>query len=199
MSEPTNLPPGAAVQSPSLTELVTRAKSGDQAALDELFRLHYPILRRLAHRRLSDRSRRDKDTDDVVQITLLRAMRGLKDFESRWENAWLSYLRQILFNYLRDEGRRAGRLPEVEEFDGDMPGTTASPLDRIVEAETLSAYQAALARLPDRQRQAVVLRIEQGLGYAEIGERLGLPTGGAARMMVKRSIARLAGMIDQRK
>lgn len=126
-------------------------------------------------------------------------MRGLKDFEARWENAWLAYLRQILFNYLRDEGRRSGRLPEVEEVDVETPANVGSPLEHMVEVETIAAYQAALARLPNNQREAVILRLEQGLGYSDIAARVGLPSGGAARMMVKRAIARLAGMIDERK
>ncbi len=133
----------------------------------------------------------------MVQITLLRAMRGLKNFEARWENAWLAYLRQILFNYLRDEGRRAGRLPEVEELDETVAGNDDSPLDQIVEIETITAYQMALAQLPDAQREAVVMRVELGFSYARIAEHLGLATSGAARMMVKRAIARLAGMIDE--
>ncbi len=181
----------------SLTELVVRAQSGDAAAMDALFRRHYPVLKRLAHRRLPDRARRDQDTDDVVQITMLRAVRGLKDFEPRWENAWLAYLRQILFNYLRDEGRRSGRLPQTEEAGEELPGPANSPLDQVVDAETITAYQAALGKLPAPQREAVIMRVEFGLGYTRIAEHLGLASRDAARMMVKRAIARLAGMIDQ--
>ena len=195
-STPRKLPGSEEGSPPSLTEIVVRAQSGDAAALDELFRRHYPVLKRLAHRRLPDRARRDQDTDDVVQITLLRAVRGLKEFEPRWENAWLAYLRQILFNYLRDEGRRSGRLPEIDELDEALPGTTATPLDHVVDNETVTAYQRALDRLSASQRSAVVMRIEHGLTYARIAERLGLASNDAARMMVKRAIARLAGMVD---
>ena len=182
---------------PSLTELVVRAQAGDDAALDALFRRHYPVLKRLAHRRLPDRARGDQDTDDVVQITLLRAVRGLKEFEPRWENAWLAYLRQILFNYLRDEGRRSGRLPGVDELDETLASPAATPLDEVVDNETVAAYQHALDRLPPSQRDAVVMRVEHGFTYARIAERLGIASSDAARMMVKRAIARLAGMVDE--
>ncbi len=133
----------------------------------------------------------------MVQITLLRAVRGLKEFEPRWENAWLAYLRQILFNYLRDEGRRSGRLPDVDELSEQLPDGTVTPLDQVVDAETLTAYQRALERLPQSQRDAVVMRVESGLSYARIAERLDIASSDAARMMVKRAIARLAGMVDE--
>ena len=181
----------------SLTELIVRAKSGNATALDALFRRHYPVLKRLAHRRLPDRARREQDTDDVVQITVLRALRGLEGFDARWENAWLAYLRQILFNYLRDEGRRSGRLPEVEALGEEQPAPSQEPLDLIVDAETMAAYQRALTRLPASQREAVIMRVELGLGYARIAKRLGIPSTDAARMMVKRAIVRLASMVNE--
>lgn len=133
----------------------------------------------------------------MVQITVLRALRGLKDFESQWENSWLAYLRQILFNYLRDEGRRSGRLPEIEALGEDLIGPDITALDDMVDAETIAAYQRALSRLPVSQREAVVMRIELGSSYSRIAEHLGAASSDAARMMVKRAVARLASMVEE--
>ena len=189
---------GANVPLESVTDLVLRARNGDAAALDELFRRYHPIIRRLAHGRLPDRVRGHAGTSDAVQITFLRALRGLKQFEPRWEDAWLVYLRQILFNYIRDEGRRAGRLPDLKVLDGisEPPDQQSSPLDELVLEETVSAYRAGLARLSTPRREAVILRLEQGWTYGKIAERLGLPSSSAARMMVKRAILSLGDLIS---
>ena len=182
----------------SVTDLVLRARNGDAAAVDELFRRYYPVIRRLAHGRLPDRVRGHGATSDAVQITFMRALRGLKDFEPRWEDAWLVYLRQILFNYIRDESRKAKRLPDFEELDGqtEPPDPQSRPLDDLVLQETIAAYRAGLAQLASPRREAVILRLEQDWSYAQIAERLGLPSEDAARMMVKRAILSLGDMIS---
>jgi len=185
----------------SIPFLIERAQNGDQEALDRLFERCYPVIRRLAHGRLPDSIRGEKDTSDLVQITFLRALRGLKGFQSRWEDAWLIYLRRILFNHLRDEVRRAKRLPEREVYpDDDGPSAIESPepapLDKAVVQERVLAYRVALMRLSPPEREAVILRLEQGERYDKIAAMLGLPSKDAARMMVNRSIARIADTVD---
>lgn len=185
----------------SIPVLIERAQRGDQTALDRLFQRSYPIMRRLAHGRLPSRLRGEKDTSDVVQITFLRALRSLKEFESNWENAWLIYMRRILFNHLRDEGRRAGRSPAQEVLPEDdsasaIEGHEPSPLEQAALQETVSAYREALARLSEPERLAVILRLEQGESHAQIAARLGLPSGDAARMLVKRTIGKVAEMVE---
>ena len=109
----------------SVTELLARAREGDALAREHLFRRHYPMLRKLAHGRLPQRSRPEKDTDDIVQLTMLRATRGFERFDARWDGAWLAYLRQILFNCLRDEYRRSARLPDHEDLEAVTRGVEA--------------------------------------------------------------------------
>lgn len=185
----------------SIAALIERAQSGDQAALDRLFQRCYPMIRRLAHGRLPDRIRAEMDTPDLVQITFLRAWRGLEKFQSRWEDGWLVYLRRILFNYLRDEGRRARRLPDREVLPhDDGPGAIESgartPHEETALRESIAAYRVALEQLAERERRAVVLRLEQGERYERIAALLGLPSSDAARMLVKRSIAKIADTVD---
>lgn len=175
----------------SVVEIVARARAGDTAAQDELLRRSYPALKRMAHGRLPLRVRGEKDTDDVVQITLIRAIRSLPGFEMRGEMAWFAYLRQILANYLRDEIRRVGRLPEHELFDETFPGDEPTPLDRLADQESLAAYERVLATLPPAPRAALVMRVEHGMRYPEIAERLGLLSSDAARMLVNRALARI--------
>ena len=98
--EPSNEGEGASPPE-SIAEMIERAQRGEQAAIDRLFRRCYPQIRRLAHGRLPGSLRGEMDTPDLVQITFLRAWRGLENFKSRWEDAWLAYLRRILIHGAR--------------------------------------------------------------------------------------------------
>jgi len=185
----------------SIAEMIERAQRGEQAAIDRLFQRCYPQIRRLAHGRLPGSLRGEMDTPDLVQITFLRAWRGLENFKSRWEDAWLAYLRRILFNYLRDEGRRSRRIPEKETLpEDDSPGAVESPeptpLEEAELREAFAAYRTALKRLTPTERDAVILRLEQGERYELIAKTLGLPSSDAARMLVKRSIGKIADIVD---
>jgi len=79
--------------------------------------------------------------------------------------------------------------PEVANDEID-PGP--SPLEEVMGAETLERYEAALARLGEEERAAVVMRVDLGCSYAEIAEALGRPSPDAARMAVGRALVRLA-------
>lgn len=173
----------------SLT-LLRRAQAGDSAALDLLCGRYLPRLRSWARGRLP--RRRDLlDTDDLVQETLLRTIQHLDAFEPRGEGALQAYLRQALLNRIRDEARRAHRRPEPAEIDGE-PAADSSPLEEAIGSEALERYEAALTRLREADREAIVARIELGCSYEELARVLGKPSPDAARMAVSRALVQLA-------
>jgi len=171
--------------------LLDRIRVGDPAAREQLHARYLPILRAWAHGRLPINARGFADTDDVVQVTLLRALRRLDKFEYRHEGAFLSYLRQGALNTMRQEIRRARRRP-TGELDDDIADDSVSVVERAIGHEALERYEAELIRLSPDQREAVILRLEFGLGYAEIAEAVGRPSPNAARMQVVRALAQLA-------
>jgi RNA polymerase sigma-70 factor (ECF subfamily) len=178
------------------TVLLERARGGDSAARDALCARFLPILSRWAHRRLPERARGLADTDDLVQVTLVRALNHMQEFEARREGAFLGYLRTILLNAVRDEIRRSKRRPEhlpLMEHDGP---SQASELERLIGRERLERYEAALAELPEGRREAVMLRLEFGYTHAEIAEALGRPSADAARVLVARGLVDLTKAMD---
>ena len=178
--------------------LLARARLGDRSALDLLAARYLALLRRWAHGRLSLRARSLVETDDLVQVTLLRALDHVKEFEPRHEGAFLAYLRRILMNQIRDEIRKASRSPVLESVPEDLPLDGPSPLQQAIGREAFEAYEAALERLPSRQQEAVVLRIEMGFTHQEVAEALELPSANAARMLVARALVGLAEVMDGR-
>jgi RNA polymerase sigma-70 factor (ECF subfamily) len=172
--------------------LVHRAHDGDQAAINELFARHLPRLQRWAHGRLPSWARGSLDTHDLVQDTFMQLLKRLDQFKPRHEGAFQGYLRQALFNRVRDEIRRVQRRGPSDELDADSPATDPSPLEEAIGQETLARYEAALARLKDDDREAIILRVELGYPYSEIVTALGKPSIAAAHMAVSRALVRLA-------
>jgi RNA polymerase sigma factor (sigma-70 family) len=182
---------------PSATAiLLTRARDGVIDARERLFERFFPVLRQWAHRRLPMGARDLNDTMDLVQITLLRALNRLEQFEARGEGAFLAYLRQILLNEIRKESNRAARRGPHETVDETLVSPHASIVDRVIGAEQIERYQRGLEQLSDEQREGVLLRLEFNYSYEQIADAVGKASPDAARMMVVRALARLAEIID---
>jgi RNA polymerase sigma factor (sigma-70 family) len=176
----------------STFELVERAKAGDRDAVDRLFARYLPALRRWASGRLPRWSRDLMETDDLVQETVIRAIKRLDGFESRHEGALQAYLRQAIINRIRDEIRRSSRTPPTTGLDEDHADSAASPLEAAIGVEAVERYEAALARLTPEQREAIVARVEMDCTYQEVAQALGKASPDAARMAVSRALLRLA-------
>jgi RNA polymerase sigma-70 factor (ECF subfamily) len=132
------------------------------------------------------------DTDDLVQETLIRAVKRIEGFEPRHEGAFQAYLRQAIVNRIRDEVRRSSRSPTAAELTEDHQDKAASPLEEAIGREATERYEGALARLRPDEREAIVARVELDSSYAEIARSLGKPSIDAARMAVGRALLRLA-------
>jgi RNA polymerase sigma-70 factor (ECF subfamily) len=137
------------------------------------------------------------DTDDLVQVTLVKALGKIETFEPRREGAFLAYLRQILINQLRDLLRKSARRPQAEALPENLAQSGPSPLEAAIGSERLEKYERALASLSEKQREAVILRLEMGFTHAEVAEAIGSPSWNAARMMVVRALVRLAEVMDE--
>src|SRR5215470_6214006 len=173
-------------------DLVERAKSGDHDALNQLFARYLPSLRRWASGRLPQWTRDLMDTDDLVQETVVRAVKRIDRFESRHDGALQAYLRQAIVNRIRDEVRRSKRSPAAVALDENERDRGASPLEVAIGAEALHCYEAALARLRPEEREAIIARVEMDGSYQEVAVALGKPSADAARMAVSRALLHLA-------
>jgi RNA polymerase sigma-70 factor (ECF subfamily) len=176
----------------STLHLLERVRAGDRVALDRLCARYLPRLRRWATGRLPRGARDLIDTDDLVQDTLVRTIHNVDEFEHRREGAFQAYVRQALLNRIRDEARRAQRRPQQAEPANDPAYPGPSPLEEMIGVEAVERYEAALKRLRDQEREAIVARIEMGLSYDEVAAALKRPSADAARMLVGRALLRLA-------
>ena len=177
-------------------DLLQRARLGDTDALNELFGRYLPSLRRWARGRLPSFTRDLRDTDDLVQETLVQTLKHIGTFQPRHEGALQAYLRQALVNRVRDEVRRTTRRGVAEEIGTHHPDPAASPLEEAIGSEALARYEAALQRLRPDEREVLIARVELGLSYQQIAASHDKPSADAARMAVSRALVRLAEEMD---
>ena len=187
-NETSGLPGGAE----TTFRLLERVREGDRSALDALFARYAAPLRRWARGRLPRAARSAADTQDLVQETLLQALKRIEAFEPRHEGALQAYLRQALMNRIRDELRRAGRRGEHTAVDSQIADVGPSPVEQAIGREQVERYERALSRLSDEDREAIVARMELDCSYDQLAEVLGKPTPDAARMAARRALVRLA-------
>jgi RNA polymerase sigma-70 factor (ECF subfamily) len=139
---------------------------------------------------------RRADAEDLAAEALLRAYRSLCGFEverlaSLKAGAWLS---TILINQWRNQLRTASRRPveasphdsDRSDLPDDRPGVEFQVEDRQVSRD----LAAMLATLPERQREALVLRYIGDLSVDGVAEAMGCPTG-TARSHISRGLAAL--------
>lgn len=174
------------------TQLIRRYRDGDSSAREQLVSRYLPLLRKWAHGRLPSYGRDLAETDDLIQVTFLRAINRLKSFEAEQPGAFFAYLRSIMLNVIRDELRRRQARPRSETLADSMPAQQTSMVEQMVGEETLQAYEQALSTLAEEKRLAVIMRVEFELSYADIAHELALSSANATRMMVTRALSDVA-------
>lgn len=178
-------------------QLLRRIRGGEEAARQALYERCLPLLRRWAHGRLPHRARDIADTDDLVQITLIRALRHLEEFEANGSGSFLAYLRQILLNEVRAELRKRQHQGDKVDIETvPLIDESASVAERLIGRERWRHYERALAELDRHDQALIVLRLEFGLGYPEIALETG-GTANAVRMRVTRALKVMTDRIAQ--
>ena len=157
-------------------ELVARSIGGDQESFNQLvLRWERPIFA-LAYRVIG----REEDARDVCQETFLRAFRALNGF--RGQAKFSSWLYRIALNLCRDWVRKERRTPVVqapEELEvlemAAVREPTPSVEDLVARRELTGIVERAMARLPDDQRTAIILKEYHELTFQEIADLVGCP------------------------
>lgn len=138
---------------------------GDEEAFRLLYRRHTPRLYAMALRLLAGRA---ADAEDVVQDAWLRSATRLADFE--WRSALSTWLVAIVINCARE---RLRVRPIVTATADELEHVAARPRSPQASID----LERAIALLPDRRRQVLVLHDVEGWTHAEIGAHLDMPVG----------------------
>lgn len=171
-------------------ELIALCNSGDEGAFAVLFERHKGFVHRVAAR-----FARDADAaHDAVQETFLYLLRQFPGFTLT--SRLTTYLYPIAKNAAlartrKDMRMRLGlaRAEETAESAAGMP---------IDEKGLPPAVQRTLAAMPEGQREALVLRVVEGMSMEEIGLALGIPAG-TVKSRLHAAMAALRGASEEKK
>jgi RNA polymerase sigma-70 factor (ECF subfamily) len=130
--------------------------------------------------------------EEVAQDVLVEAWTWRRRYrpEGRFRVFLLAMARTRCLNRLRDDRRRRARTPALVDEPGAEAATDAGQLDALLERERERQVRAALLTLPAKLREAVLLRFDQGLDYADIARAIGR-TEAAVRSRVFLAIRKL--------
>jgi len=166
---------------------------------------HQPTLLLWATCQLPDWVRGKLDPADLVQQTLLEALKAADKFIDRPEHEVLAYLRRALTNNLIDATRkfarhRGGDLAAnvVEDssrrLEEHLAANHTSPSERADRNEHFARLAVALSELPDSQRIAVEMRYLMGMKVNAIAQLLG-KSEGAVSVLLHRAVTALRGVL----
>jgi RNA polymerase sigma-70 factor (ECF subfamily) len=173
----------------NMAELVMRARNGDPEALAEIYRCYGPRLLTLIRARLSPKLRRRVESVDLLQSAFATALRDLDLFEMRQEKSLLHWLSVITTRKVAQLARALGRerRDPKKELDIDAADravvSRAGPSTQVEENEKQRLVEAALDRLQEPYREAIILRDYAGLEFEELAQKLARPSADAARKL----------------
>ncbi|MBK6920751.1 MAG: sigma-70 family RNA polymerase sigma factor [Deltaproteobacteria bacterium] len=187
-------PRGAVSESPTPATdeaLLTAAREGDRAALEQLLERQQARIYRFGLRMCRD----PEDARDVLQETLLAMARGVREF--RGASSLSTWLYVVARSYCAKKRRRSKFAPHgpasVEREAADeverVPDGARAPDEAVAGRQIEQAVEQAIAALDPAQREVLVLRDVEGLTAPEVAEVLGI---GVAAVKSRLHRARLA-------
>lgn len=171
-------------------QLMAAVRAGEASAFTELYERHGPALLTFLARLTSDRA----FAEDLLQETFVRVYRARDTYGGEGQfRAWLfTIARRLVIDWRRSRKIAWSADPAALE-------TTAAPTradDRADVRDLVVRLERALRRLPDGQREVVLLSRHAGLDAGQIAEVTG-STPGAVRVSLHRALQRLSELLDE--
>jgi RNA polymerase sigma-70 factor (ECF subfamily) len=197
---------------PSLTvELLQRAQQGDAEARNRLFERYQPRIFQIIRILMGEGLRQSVDSGDLVQETMLEALRRLDGFEPRGPGSLIGWFKTLAHSVIcaaadrrQAKKRGPGRVVSIESAAAtedahgiDPARDSLGPLERLSIGEDSERVMRCLAELPERDRDLILLRLFAEQTWAEIAVETGRPTANAARVAFATAKARLIVLVEQ--
>jgi RNA polymerase sigma-70 factor, ECF subfamily len=177
-----------------LRELTSLAVQGDRNAIESLLGELRPMVVRYCRARLGRVSGQYHIADDVAQevcIAVLSALPRYRDMGRPFASFVFGIASHKVADALRSSVRSAVPTQDLPDGPDDGPG----PEETVVRYIEVEHARRLLARLPDNQRELLLMRVVSGLSAEETGNVLGMSPG-AVRVAQHRALARLRQMAE---
>jgi RNA polymerase sigma-70 factor, ECF subfamily len=199
------------------SELLTRLRAGDEDAFMTLVDKYGPLMLRVALGYVRTRA----VAEEVVQESWLGVLQGLNRFEGR--TSLKTWILRIVANRARTRGEREARSVPLSSLatEGDEDGPAVNPErflpadhptypgawaipphswarlpeEKLLATESLHEVRAAIAKLPPRQQEVIVLRDVEGWSPEEVSSALEL-TPGNQRVLLHRARSKVRADLE---
>ena len=178
-----------------LRELTSLAVQGDRSAIESLLGELRPMVVRYCRARLGRVSGQYHIADDVAQEVCIAVLGALPRYRDMGR-PFASFVFGIASHKIADALRSAIRAAVPTEDLPDGPDERPGPEETVVRYIEAEHARDLLARLPDHQRELVLLRVVAGLSAEETGNVLGM-SAGAVRVAQHRALTRLRAMASE--
>ncbi len=149
--------------------LVDACRQGEREAFDRLVVKYQRDIYRLCYRYVDNH----EDANDLAQEAFLKAWRAIGRF--RGESRFSTWLYRIAVNACLNH--RALRRPATEELPDSLPDPGRGALSAVETKDQSRRVREAVARLPERQRATLILKVYQELSHEEVAAVLGTSIG----------------------
>ncbi len=180
-------------------ELIERCLSGEEAAWEDLVKVHTRRVYGICYRFTGS----DQEAQDLTQEVFLRVFRSLKSFRAG-EGSFTVWLAKLSRNLLIDHYRRTKLERATDSIEEQLPmleekTSMAARTDGLLAGrEASDLLQAALQKLSPELRETVILRDLEELEYKEIAQALNVPEG-TVKSRLNRGRAELARILRRQK
>ncbi len=183
-------------------DLLDQIRNGDSEAYNELFDRYSAQLESFVRARLPSSTDNTPDVAELVQEVSIRILPFLDRIEYSGVGSFWTCLRETALVCIDEVWRDAAeRLAPSARGSQPSNGATNAPAapdrsgDHTEAGQLLRSqlvpFESVLAGLPDRSRNAFLMRLELGLDYQSIAEECDFPTAAAARQDISRTIETL--------
>jgi RNA polymerase sigma-70 factor (ECF subfamily) len=193
-------------------QLVTMVQGGNKAALDQLCSIYGERVRRIVRFRMGPELRSQLESMDLVQETLIEAVKDIGDFSYSSSGDFLRWLSSIVENTIRDnvdrihaakrDVHRQVSLDRVVDhtnragLDAQVPAVTTTPSVVLSLREDLDRLEQAMDRLKPQYREVLVLSKIDGLSCKEIAAKQ-KKNPAAVAMSLSRAIVALTNLFER--
>ncbi|MBN1559283.1 sigma-70 family RNA polymerase sigma factor [candidate division KSB1 bacterium] len=163
-----------------ISQLIEQALAGEQKAYAEIVDRYRDQIYHFIFRMVKDKAQ----AEDLTQETFIKAFRALASFNSDY--AFSTWLYKIAANNCIDFFRKK-KLTTMSlntplkvkdgELQRDFPVEEQGPESDLISKEQTSSIRVAIDSLPEKYKEAIMLRHSQDKSYEEIAEKLAIPLG----------------------
>jgi RNA polymerase sigma-70 factor, ECF subfamily len=176
-------------RSPSDAELLTAFRAGDSRAFEVLVRRYQSPVLAIARRFARDLD----DAEDLAQRAFINAASRAGGWRGGSFKSWLF---RIVVNLAKNHLRDIARFDRSEDAYRAEPAVQPGAHEQLEHAERQRIVREAIARLPRRQREVLLLRIDGDLPFAEVAAALGI-TEVNAKVSFHHAVQRLKSWLGQ--